>query len=337
MTEQPRPGEPGRAGGPEQPAAPAGYWGPPVPPYAYPAPQHVPPPTYPWQPVPWYDPHDPLVNPPGAGVSGWFARVSGVVRRSWPILLPTMLITQFLPTLAVSLVQLAYNPSRSLLTVSPTTPDGQPQLPEGFGTDLAVFGGVSVVAAVVGALVQSVGWGAGTWAATRQSAGQPASLGAALGYGLRRSPGLWLWSLLSGLIVLVGLCFCILPGIYFAFALSLVGPVFLFERHNPVGRSFGLVHGRFGMVLGRLALLAAVLIAGGVAASVLAQVGLLAAGAGPFGQVDFSAGAALAYSPSAVLAVPLAVVQLAGLLVTYAEQRGHEGAATAPVLAGELG
>lgn len=348
MTEQPRSGEPGPADRPAQPPAPEGYRGPPIPPYAHPAPVHLPPPGHPWQPAPWqpapwqpapwYDPHDPLVNPPGAGLSGWFARAVDLVRRSWRVLLPIMIITQFLPGLVVSLVQLAYNPGRSLAAVPPPAPDGQPpQLPEGFGTDLAVFGLASLVAGVVVALVQSLGWAAGTWAATRHATAQPAPLGAALAYGVRRSPGLWLWSVLSGVIVLAGLCLCVLPGIYFAFALSLVGPVFLFERRNPVGRSFGLFHRRFGMVLGRLALLAAVLVAGGIAASMLAQIGLLATGAGPFGQVDLSPGTALAYSLSAALAVPLGVVQLAGLLVTYAEQRGHERPTTASTLAAELG
>jgi hypothetical protein len=183
-----------------------------------------------------------------------------------------------------------------------------------------------------------VGWAAGTWAATRDAAGQPAPLGAALAYGVRRAPRLWLWTLLSGLIVLVGVCMCILPGVYFAFALALVGPVFLFERRNPIGRSFELFHGRFGMVLGRLALVSALLIAGGVAASLVAELVLLvAAGGSPFGQVDLSAGSVLAYTLSAVVAVPLAVVQLAGFLVTYAEQRCNEGRTTASTLAAELG
>jgi hypothetical protein len=158
-----------------------------------------------------------------------------------------------------------------------------------------------------------------------------------LGYGVRRAPGLWLWSLLSGLIVLAGFCFCLLPGIYFAFALSLVGPVFLFERRNPIGRSFGLFHNRFGMVLGRLALLAAVVIAASLAASMVGQLGLLATGSGLSGSVSLSVGNALAYSVSALLAVPVAMVQLAALLATYAEQRGHEARTTAAALAAELG
>ena len=344
MTEQSRPEEPGGPADPWGPTGP-GYWGPPNQPYVYPAPSppygHPAPwsaPGYPWPSVPWYDPGDPLVNPAGLGFGGWFERVAGAIRRGWRLLLAIALITYFLPTVAVSLVQLAYGPAGSLPTVPPSTPEGEPpQLPDGFFIDLAVFGGASIAAAIVALLVQSVGWAAGTWAVTRQAVGQPASLGSALAYGVRRALGLWAWLLLSGLIVLGGLCFCVLPGIYLGFALGLVGPVFLFERRNPLGRSFGLFHNRFGLVLGRLALLAAVAIIGGLATSMLAQLGTLATGGDPFGPVVFSVGSALAYSLSAVLSVPIAVVLLAGLLVTYAEQRGHEARTTASSLAAELG
>ena len=114
---------------------------------------------------------------------------------------------------------------------------------------------------VVG-LVQAVGWAAGTWVITQQAAGQPASLDAALRYGLRRALGLWGWTLLVSLLIGIGFCFCVLPGIYLAFALSMAGPVYLFERHNPIGRSFRMFHDRLGLLLGRVALVAVAVIVG---------------------------------------------------------------------------
>jgi hypothetical protein len=36
------------------------------------------------------DPNDPLVTPPGAGINGWVARVTGAARRSWRSLLLIM-------------------------------------------------------------------------------------------------------------------------------------------------------------------------------------------------------------------------------------------------------
>jgi hypothetical protein len=339
VTEPGRPDEPGPGAGPRQPAEP-GYWDPATPPYAYPPPQPFPAPGYlGQQPVPWwYDPGDPLVNPPGAGLSGWFARAVDVVRRSWRILLLIALITQFAPTVVLSIVGLGLLSTLSLPTVPATPDDPPPELPPGSGADLALFVGVVLVGLVISILLQTVGWAAGAWAVTRQAGGQRAPLGAALAYGLRRAPGLVLWTLLSGLIVMVGIVLCILPGIYFAFALSLVGPVFLFERRNPIGRSFSLFHARPWMLLGRETLLAAVLIVGWFATTIVGQLALLPTDSVRFGSVDVSVGSMLAYPVYAAVQVAVGVLVLAGLLVTYAEQRAQEPRRiTTSTLLAELG
>lgn len=173
--------------------------------------------------------------------------------------------------------------------------------------------------------------------ARRQALGQQVRLGAALRYGLRRALGLWAWTLLSTLIITAGMCACLLPGIYFAFALSLAGPVFLFERSNPIGRSFRMFHARLGLVLGRVALVAAVPIAGAVAVRLVQDLGMLAVGAGPGSGVGLSVGAVAVTAVTALLNLPISVAQLVGLVVTYAEQRGWEAPVRTAQLATELG
>jgi hypothetical protein len=172
---------------------------------------------------------------------------------------------------------------------------------------------------------------------TRQAAGEPVGLGAAFRFGLRRMLGLWGWTLLASLLIGVGICLCLLPAVYLAFALALIGPAYLFERDNPIGRSFRFFHHRLGLVLGRLALVAAALLVGGLAGVVLESVGQLPFGTHPMDSVGTAAGSVAVAVVVAGLLVPVHLAQLVGLLVTYAEQRAHEGPVNAARLATELG
>jgi hypothetical protein len=290
----------------------------------------------PGQPYGWYpgvEPDDPLVTPPHAGVGGWFSRCVGAVRRSWRQLLPIMLLTQALPAAVTSVISLTLAPSAQ----PATGPDGAPILPDGYFADAFTFYGLFLVASLLLAWVQSIGWAAGSWVVTRQAAGEAVGVGAALRYGLRRALGLWGWTLVATVLVTVGICFCVLPGIYAAFALALTGPVYLFERENPIGRSFQMFHQRFGMVLGRVLLVAVVVVVGALVGGVLEILGQIPFGTDPMqstGAVAVAAGVAVL---SALLVTPVYLAQLVGLLVTYAEQRAHEGPVNAARLAAELG
>ncbi|MFC4146521.1 hypothetical protein ACFO0M_09660 [Micromonospora mangrovi] len=310
--------------------APTPGWGWP----AYPGSPPMPGQAYAWPPAgAGWDPADPLVTPPHAGIGGWFSRLGGALRRGWRSLLPIVLLTQAVPGAVVSVLGLALAP-----TGEPTTgADGAPILPEGYLREMLTFYVTVLVAGLLLGLVQNLGWAAGTWVVTRQAAGEPAGTGAALRYGLRRALGLWGWSLVTALLITVGVCFCVLPGIYAAFALALVGPVYLFERQNPVGRSVRILHQRFGPVLGRLAVVAAAIVLGGLLGFVLEAVGQLPFGQHPLDSPGTAAGAVGVSVLAAVLAVPASLVQLAGLVLTYAEQRAYEGPVNAARLAAELG
>ncbi|MFD2767624.1 hypothetical protein [Micromonospora eburnea] len=290
----------------------------------------------PGQPYGWYpgiDPGDPLVTPPHAGVGAWFSRCSAAIRRGWRPLLPILLLTQAVPAAVMSVLSAAFAPPDQFAT----GPDGAPILPDGYFSQTFTFYGVIIVASLLFGPLQSTGWAAGSWVITRQAAGEPAGVGAALRYGLRRALGLWGWTILATLLFAVGACFCLLPGIYVAFALALAGPVYLFERENPIGRSFQMFHRRFGMVLGRVALVAVAAVGGALVGAAIEMFGRLPLGTHPMDAPGTAAGAVAVAVLSALLATPAYLAQLVGLVVTYAEQRAQEGPVNTAQLAAELG
>ncbi|WP_433530108.1 DUF3824 domain-containing protein [Micromonospora sp. CA-263727] len=349
MSDQPPPADPSRPslGEPDPPGMPAAYPGqPPHPGQPYPG-QPYPGQPYPGQSYPgqppygWYhpagyglDPSDVLVTPPGAGLGGWLARCVGAVRRSWQLLLPILVLTQVLPAAALSILALAVEPAGrwEVEVVGDTA-----ELPATFWTDLGVMLGVLVGGGLIIGLVQCAGWAAGTWVIARQAAGEAVSLGAALRYGLRRALGLWAWTLIIALIVTLGACFCLLPGIYAAFALAMVGPVYLFERRDPISRSHRMLLARFGMLLGRLALVFVTAIVVSLVAGVLESVARMPFGAVPLDSPGAAAGVTIVIGVGALLALPAHLAQLVGLVVTYAEQRAHEAPVNSAQLAAELG
>ncbi|MFC4016867.1 hypothetical protein ACFOW4_02770 [Micromonospora sp. GCM10011542] len=297
-------------------------------------------PWYPGAPVGWYppghglDPNDPLVTPPGAGLGGWFERCTAAVRRGWRLLVPIMLLTQVLPAAVLSVLSLGADPSARW--AGPPGADPTAGLPDTFALDLVSLLAVLIGGTLVVGLVQSIGWAAGSWVIARQAAGESVDLGSALRYGLRRALGLWGWTLLISVIMGLGFCFCVLPGIYLAFALSMAGPVYLFERENPIGRSFRMFHDRLGLVLGRVALVAVAVIIGTVIPGTLESVGSVPFGTDPFGAPGTAVGVVVVIGIAALLALPAHLAQLVGLLVTYAEQRAHEAPVNSARLAAEL-
>ncbi|PSK63945.1 hypothetical protein B0E53_04130 [Micromonospora sp. MH33] len=244
-----------------------------------------------------------------------------------------MLLTQTVPAAVIAVLSLAFAP-----TDQPATgPDGAPVLPSGYFEHIFAFYGVVLLAALIFGPLQSTGWAAGTWVVARQAAGEPVRVGAALRYGLRRALGLWGWTLVASLLITVGACFCLLPGLYAAFAFALFGPIYLFERQEPIGRAWRMFHQRFGMVLGRVALVMCALVAAAVLDGVLGAINQLAFGVDPMAAPGSAAGAVTVAVVGAVLATPAYLAQLVGLVAAYAEQRAQEGPVNAARLAAELG
>jgi hypothetical protein len=273
-----------------------------------------------------------LVTPPEAGLNGWYERVVLSIRRSWRTAAVILGLTHALPTAAFSALALAYiGTPGGAFGLEPLTPAES----AAFRDQLIDFVGIWLLAGVALAFVQAVGWAAATWALTREAAGQAAPIGQAFAYGIRRAPGLWGWSLLSWLIVGAGLCACVLPGAYLLVGLALVGPAYLFERgSNPIARSFSLLHANFRPVLGRVAIVIAVLIGGQVVASTVENLGLAILGATD-ATVLTMVGVVVAVIGAAIT-LPFAIVQLVGLVATYAEQAGRVYPTSTPQLLAAL-
>jgi len=286
---------------------------------------------------PWNWATDPLTNGPGLGVSGWFQRIGGVFKRSWRPLTAIFAITQLLPavifavlgTLAAAYYLLPFQRELANSTVEGRSPrfDVDP------GTALG-FIGIAVVAVVALLFLESAGYAAATYCVTRQAAGLPTTVGESLSYGFRRCIGLTGWTIVVALLALLGVAACILPVFYVLAATALVGPIYLFERTTPIGRSFRIFHQNLGRILGRLALTVVIYygcslvvsFAEGIARAVLGSTD-------PTGALGGALGVSVA---GAVVGVPLAMFLFVGILVTYAEQRANEGPTSAAQLAAEL-
>lgn len=283
---------------------------------------------------PGIDPyHDPLVAPPHGGVGGWFQRIGGLFQRAWRPTLIIIAVTQLVPAmvLGVGMLFAGVYLGLSVAQLDPATGTGELDL-----TAFFTFFGALMALVLVLYVVQLAGYAAATHFVTRQAAGAPVTLGESLGYGFRRCLGLFGWYIPVGLMIVVGTLACFLPGLYLMAATALVGPIFLFERGNPIGRSFKMFHGSGGRVLGRLALIVLISFGAGLAVSAVEaviQLGIDSAGSQVYGPTVngvavITLGAIVATVLSVVIQLPVTMFQFAGVLLTYTEQRGYEGATT---------
>jgi hypothetical protein len=289
------------------------------------------------------DPNDPLINPPHSGINGWFTRIGWLFKRSWKSMLTIFAITHILPSIGFAaigvVVALALGASAMpwLISQSGVDPDTveSPELPEWFGVGLVALFGIIFILVLVFLLLQAVGYAAATYAATREAVGQPVKLGEALGYGFKRSFGLIGWQILVGLLVILGAIACILPAFYVYAATALVGPIYLFERQSPIGRSFSIFNNNLGRVLGRLAIILAATIVVGMVGNMFGLIGDVATGNSTDPTLIIVA-AVISSVFSLVIQLPLTMFTFAGILLTYTEQRGYESQVNAGQLAAEL-
>jgi hypothetical protein len=284
----------------------------------------------PWHVPAYLDPTDPLVPPPGGGFDAWYSRVTATLRRSWRSLLVVLGLTHVLPAIAFGVVALLYVGSfTSIYSLDQPTIDA-----DGAGVTFGAFLVLVLGFVVVISLAQALGYAAATWSVTREAAGEPAPPGAALRYGLGRMVGLWGWTLGYTVIVVVGLCLCILPGVYFGLALALFGPVYVFERENPLGRAWRMFHDNFGPVLGRVALIAATIAVVQVAVGVLQNAVTIFAG-GRDSVAVAAINMVISLFGVVVMLIPT-MIEVAGLVIAYAEQRARQGPLATRQLLAEL-
>lgn len=283
-----------------------------------------PPPDGPyWPPEPGQgapDPYDPIV---ATDFNTWFNRVLGIFKRSWKSIGLIMLIGAVIPSLVVGTVNTAVGP----IGTDMSKIEWSDYAGSGLWSLLAwIITGFLAAAAVVAAIRVAVREG---------TPGVEVPFGESMSYGFGRALPMWGWTIVASIVITVGLCACVLPGIYFAIALAVLAPAFVFEGGNPFVRSFKLTHSDFGRALSRLLVAAlAFLVYGciiglplGLIEGAIAKDGL---GFGGFIVV------LILEAIRAVLLLPVAIAAVAVVLVTYAELRARlEGRLSTQQLVGE--
>ncbi|WP_249010296.1 hypothetical protein [Conexibacter sp. DBS9H8] len=131
----------------------------------------------------------------------------------------------------------------------------------------------SFLGSVIGALIFLVSIGAAYRILLGRHLHHPADIFTSINFALDRTFGLLWVSILTGVVVLIGLFCFILPGIYLAITLAIAVPVLMAEDRRglaALARSRELVRGRFWHVFGATVIAGAVLIAGELLFSSLA-------------------------------------------------------------------
>ncbi|MEV0649276.1 hypothetical protein AB0I28_28875 [Phytomonospora sp. NPDC050363] len=269
-----------------------------------------------WPPEPGQggpDPYDPIV---ATDFNTWFNRVMGVFQRSWKSIGLIMLVGAVIPSLVVGTVNTAVGPVGDDMS----TIEWSDYAGSGLWSLLAwIITGFLAAAAVVAAMRVAVREG---------TPGVQVPFGESMSYGFGRALPMWGWTIIASIVITIGLCACILPGIYLAIALALIAPAFVFEGGNPFVRSFKLTHSDFGRALSRLLVAFLAFLVYGCIISI--PLGLIE---GAVAENGLSFGGFIVVlileAIRAVLLLPVAIAAVAVILVTYAELRSRkEGLST---------
>jgi len=306
--------------GPQNPP-PYGYGPPTPPPYGY-GPQQpygYVDPTAAGLPNPWSlyypGPADPLVSPDFAG---WWNRSITLLKAAWRPLVGIQLFA-VLPITAVTIVA-GLTIGRRAEDLVTTNDNGQVDFHALVAPLLAEI--PVLLATFVFSLIVPL---AMIHVVVRIATGRPVSVAGALMAGLRRILPMFGWLLLAGLLELVGLLFCILPGLYAIAAMAVLPVIVLLEPGNGIGRSFKLFHADVGASLGRLLTMFALAMGGGLAESAISAVIQAGSSAGPA-----AIGIVLTALVSGAVSLASGVLLAPMYVTTYADMRArHEPFSTA--------
>lgn len=260
---------------------------------------------------------DPLVP---RDFSNWWSNLVEMVRRSGTKVAAVLTIWSVVPVIGTVIFneqQQGYVSSGPMAPGATVTPQQQDEMFQ-FLSDYLAFAGIWIVITILLSYLTSAGLAAAIRIVLTDAARRPISFGEAMAYGARRGLVVWGWHVIVLICVLVGICLCVLPGLYLALAFSLFAPVVVCEGGSAMARSMRLIHRAFGAMLGRVALLAlfgfGLSILGGNISSAAVMLGV-------------NSIVVTVISVIATLAVQVATmtVMSGGLLITYAETRAGEG------------
>jgi hypothetical protein len=264
------------------------------------------------------DPSDPLISD---SYQGWWRRSIAVIRETWPQLLVLQVIG--------AVISLLWGLALRRIRVPFMVEKDQVQV-----LDLVA----RVAAELAGALIDVLTFTLVTLAVVHlvvlTAAGDPPGIGRCLRGAARRLLPLLGWGLLSGVMIAVGLLFCLLPGFYVMLVLLVLAPVVAIERGGGIGRCFDLFNSGSGAAWSRNGTILAVTVGVTAAGSALA-LPLTAA----FGSVQVDPGEGTSIASLIVGSiVGAAVGMLTGpLTVTaYADLRACRESITTADLAAQL-
>jgi hypothetical protein len=242
-------------------------------------------------------------------LSSWFSKVFAGMRRSWKSLLVYQLIA-LVPSMLIGIALRDFNNQ-----FASKSPNG----PFTLGRGLLVLTLVSSLTSIV---IYAVFTAASAHVlaldavAERQGSASRVRWQDGLRFGLSRVLPMLGWSIATGLLVIVGYVFCLLPGIYFAvvFYGTLTGVVAFERPSSVVNRCFELMKGNWWEIFARFLLV-------GVARAIVSfGVGLLSGG------FSLAARRSRASSFGSIIAskvtnVPFTMFVSVAAVVTYAELR----------------
>ncbi|GIE95755.1 hypothetical protein Ari01nite_32200 [Paractinoplanes rishiriensis] len=266
------------------------------------------PPTY------YAGPQDPLVS---ADFSGWWDRSSRLIRAAWQPLALIQLIAAvplFVVSVATTLV------TNSDVVVSESTDFDAATF---FGALFGIFA-LFLIPVVLGLITQL----AALRYLVQLALGQPITIGQALRSVLGRAPALLGWAIVAGLIILVGLILCVLPGLYMIAVVAVLPAIVLLEPGKGLGRAFELFHADFGAALARIATLMGITIGISFATSFI--LGALTPATDPA-----VATVVLTELVTAAFSVAIGIVFSPMLLTAYADMRARKEPFSTAYLASE--
>jgi hypothetical protein len=269
---------------------------------------------------------DPLVSP---DYSGWWQRTVGIVKAAWKPLLILQAIGAVVALIVrgpAAAYQAVANHDMTAARTAGTTLN--------FGPLFASLG-LTAVGVVLTLLVGALVTLASVWVVVNTALGRTTAVGDALSRGLRRLGPLIGWQLLASLIILAGVCACVLPAVYFAAVFAVLPAVVAIERGvNPISRCFKLFHGNLGTSVSRIATIFGIFIAGGIVAAIITvPLNIASAGSGTGALV--TAGFITTVVGVIVSAV-LGVLSAPMTVTAYADIRSRIEPVSTPQIVGEI-
>lgn len=275
---------------------------------------------------------DPLV-PASPSFSDWFAKAREIGQRSWKSILFIVAIGIAAPRAIIALIQGALNVGNYINATEVTR----------VGSIFADFGAivlgilVSIVLAILALFIAAAGWAGGAWAIVNEAAGQKVTVGDAFKYGSKKALGLGLWTIVVGVMVLIGFCLCFVPAIYLSFALSMFGFVAVFERgQNPIARSFKLTHADFGPTLGKYAVVGVIAFVYNLIVSIIFIPITAVLVFGTAGSTGYNILLGFVNAIEAIVGAPVWAIALIGLFPLYTQLRAREGGMSTAQLQHEM-